>query len=95
MTACQIRFYLHISQVLSVIGFSFVMVVSPFWSQHKAVGLGFLITLVLIPFYVGVLVARINVARQRADDANRAKASKCVHDRDGEGKDIGRATGIS
>jgi two-component system sensor histidine kinase RpfC len=68
------RFYLHTSRILSVTGFLVVMFVSPFWSQHPAVGLGFLFTLVLVPIYVGVLVERI-VVRQRADDANQAKAS--------------------
>ena len=68
------RLYLHLSQILSVTGFAFVMFVSPFWSQHPAVGLGFLITLVIIPFYVGVLVEHI-LARQRAEDENQAKAS--------------------
>ena len=65
--------YLHISQALSVIGFTIVMIVSPFWSQHKAIGAGFLIALVIVPFYVGVLAERIRVARQRAEEANQAK----------------------
>ena len=65
------RFYLHLSQTLSVTGFSFVMLISSFWSQHLEVGLGFLITLLLIPFDVGVLVARI-APRQRTDDASQA-----------------------
>ena len=67
------RLYLHISQVLSVTGFSSVMFVSPFWSQHKAIGVGFLITLVIVPIYVGALYSRISVARRRADEANEAK----------------------
>ena len=53
-----------------------MMFVSPSWSQHKAIGLGFLITLVIVPFYVGVLAERINMARQRAEDANQAKERK-------------------
>ena len=72
------RFYLRTSQILSVVGFSLVMLVSPFWSQHPAVGFGFLLTLTTIPSYVGVLLERINVARQRAEDANRAERSKRV-----------------
>jgi two-component system, sensor histidine kinase RpfC len=67
------RYYLHISHVLSVTGFSLVMLLSPYWSQHNAIGLGFLITLVVIPFYVGHLAKGIEVARQRADKANQAK----------------------
>lgn len=67
------RAYLHVSQLFSIAGFSAVLVVSPFWSQHVGIGLGFLIALVIVPFYVGVLAERINEARKRADDANQAK----------------------
>lgn len=67
------RYYMNISHFLSVIGFSFVMFVSPFWSQHNAIGLGFLLTLLCIPLYVGHLTKAIAVARQRADKANEAK----------------------
>ena len=67
------RFYLHTSQLLSLVGFSCVMVVSPFWSQHAAIDAGFFLALVIVPLYVGVLAERIKVQRQRADDANQAK----------------------
>ena len=67
------RFYLHIAQLLSLIGFSCVMLASPFWSQHPAIDAGFLIALIIVPFYVGILAERIKVQRQRADDANQAK----------------------
>ena len=67
------RLYLHISQFLSVTGFAVVVLVAPFWSQHTGIGLGFLITLIIVPIYVGALAERINMARQRAEDANQAK----------------------
>jgi two-component system sensor histidine kinase RpfC len=67
------RYYLNISHFLSVAGFSFVMLLSPFWSQHTGIGIGFLLTLIAIPFYVGFLAKGIEVARQRADKANEAK----------------------
>jgi two-component system sensor histidine kinase RpfC len=70
------RLYLHISQSLSVAGFAVVMLVSPFWSQHTGIGLGFLITLIIVPIYVGALAGRISVARRRAEDANQAKERK-------------------
>ncbi|MBK7081776.1 MAG: hypothetical protein IPH55_13885 [Betaproteobacteria bacterium] len=49
------------------------MTISPFWSQHSAIGIGFLITLAVVPLYAGVLAERINEARRRADEANLAK----------------------
>ncbi len=67
------RTYLHVSQALACVGFGVVLAVSPFWSQHTAIGLGFLITLGVVPLYAGVLAERINEARKRADDANLAK----------------------
>jgi len=37
------------------------------------IGLGFLLTLLLVPLYTAVLTTRITHSRQRADEANRAK----------------------
>ena len=65
--------YLRISQALSIIGFLIVLYVSPFWSKHIPVGIGILLALLVLPFYVGVLAERITEARKRADEANRAK----------------------
>lgn len=67
------RRYLHVCQVLGVIGFTLVLAFSDFWSHHVAIGTGFLIGLVILPFYVGVLAERIENAKRRADDANQAK----------------------
>lgn len=67
------RTYLRISQALSIIGFLVVLLVSPFWSKHIPVGMGILVALLVLPFYVGVLAERITEARRRADEANQAK----------------------
>ena len=58
------RLYLHVSQALSLIGFSIVLFFSPFWSHHLAVGSGFLVAMVVLPFYVGVLAERITEAKR-------------------------------
>ncbi len=80
------RFYLHLSQVMGLVGFSLVLMFSPFWSLHVPIGIGFLVSMVVLPFYVGVLAERISEARNRADDANKAKgrflptlAMRCAH----------------
>jgi two-component system sensor histidine kinase RpfC len=65
------RFYLYACQLMGIAGFSVVLVVSSFWSQHFRIGLGFLIALIVLPFYVGVLAERINAARVRAEEALR------------------------
>lgn len=67
------RPYLHASQAMACLGFALVLAISPFWSQHSAIGLGFLITLAIVPLYAGVLAERITEAKKRADEANAAK----------------------
>ncbi|MEO8486597.1 MAG: ATP-binding protein [Betaproteobacteria bacterium] len=67
------RAWLHTSQALAIAGFSAVLWVSPFWSQHVTVGMGFMVALLVLPFYVGVLSQRITEAKRRADEANTAK----------------------
>ncbi|HEX6002984.1 MAG TPA: ATP-binding protein [Burkholderiales bacterium] len=67
------RRYLHVCQALGLLGFSAVLALSDFWSHHIAIGTGFLIGLVILPFYVGVLAERIEKAKKRADEANQAK----------------------
>lgn len=67
------RRYLHACQAMGLVGFTYVLVFSDFWSQHVAIGIGFLIGLVVLPFYVGVLAERITEAKRRADEASHAK----------------------
>ncbi|MDQ6620850.1 MAG: ATP-binding protein, partial [Pseudomonadota bacterium] len=67
------RTYLHVCQILGLVGFSLVLAISDFWSQHLEIGIGLIVAMVVLPFYVGVLAERINEARRRADDANKAK----------------------
>lgn len=67
------RSYLHASQALGLIGYSLVLYLSPFWSQHLAIGIGFLIAMIVLPFYVAHLAERLKEARKKADDANQAK----------------------
>ena len=65
--------YLRISHALSVIGFLVVLYFSPFWSAHIPVGIGYLVALLVLPFYVGALAERSKKEKRRADEANRSK----------------------
>ena len=67
------RVYLHACQVMNLAGFTLVLLLSPFWSQHVMIGTGLMLSLIILPFYVGQLVERIKRERKRADDANQAK----------------------
>lgn len=67
------RAYLYAAQAAATFGFAVALWLSPFWSQHLGIGTGFLIALLVLPLYVGVLSQRITEAKQRADEANAAK----------------------
>ncbi|MFO1312631.1 MAG: histidine kinase dimerization/phospho-acceptor domain-containing protein [Burkholderiales bacterium] len=50
-----------------------MLATSTFWSEHVAIGVGFLIGLVVVPIYVSVMSERIKEAKRRADEASHAK----------------------
>jgi two-component system, sensor histidine kinase RpfC len=70
------RRYMILSQILSVSGFAFALVVSPFWSHHPGVGVGILMVLLVLPLYVGALAERLKAAVQQAQEAQRAKEAE-------------------
>lgn len=66
--------YLYISAALSVVGFLTVMLVSPYWVEHRVLAIGLLAALCVIPMYVAILIRRLNEAIERANVANEAKS---------------------
>jgi two-component system sensor histidine kinase RpfC len=66
--------YLYISMCLSIIGFSLVLYLSPFWSQQLYLGVGLLITLSVLPVYIASLLKRLQTAIELAENANKAKS---------------------
>ena len=67
------RTYLHACQVMSLMGFALVIALNDFWRQEMSLSIGILLSILVLPFYVGVLAQRITEAKQRADEANQAK----------------------
>ena len=68
------RTYLHASQALSILGFGLVVALSDYWhTPHFTCLSGSFLRLLALPFYVGVLAQRIEEARKKANEANRAK----------------------
>lgn len=67
------RAYLHACQILSLAGFALVMIMSDFWRAEMSLSIGIAISILVLPFYVGVLAERITEAKKRADEANQAK----------------------
>ena len=66
--------YLYLSGLLSILGFSAVLVVTPYWQQNMGLGFGLLASLIVLPGYAAFLIHRINVERERAEAASRAKS---------------------
>ena len=66
--------YLYISMCLSIIGFSLVIYLSPFWSHHLFLGTGLLISLFVLPVYIASLLKRLQAAIELAENANKAKS---------------------
>jgi len=66
--------YLYLSALLSVIGFSYTISQNPFWHEHLALGIGLLLTLIILPGYAAVLTRRIHQEKRSAEEANRAKS---------------------
>ena len=66
--------YLVFSQTLSIIGFSLVLALNPYWSAHLHLGIGLLLSLIVLPLYVSMLLTRITEARRRAEEASQAKS---------------------
>lgn len=66
--------YLGAAALTSVCGFSLVLFTSEYWALHRAVGIGLLIGLIMLPMYVSALVRRLNEVLKRAEEANQAKS---------------------
>lgn len=66
--------YLFLATVLSSLGFSVVMLSSPYWRQHFSFTLGLLLVLWVIPLYVSTLIHKLNRAIRRGEEANKAKS---------------------
>jgi two-component system sensor histidine kinase RpfC len=66
--------YLYLSTFASIIGFSYVALFTPYWSEIQGLAIGLMATLILIPAYSAVLIRRLSEAKQRADAASQAKS---------------------
>ncbi|MHB8533917.1 MAG: ATP-binding protein [Sulfuricaulis sp.] len=66
--------YLYLSGALGVAGFMFVLVTSEYWKEHRSLGIGLLISLIVLPMYMSSLVKKLQAALERAREANQAKS---------------------
>ncbi len=66
--------YLYLAMALSLIGFGTVLLTSNFWAGHRVLGIGLLVTLLVLPFYIATLIRRLEEAVDRARLASEAKS---------------------
>ena len=65
--------YLYNALALSVIGFGLVLTYSEYWVENRTLGLGLLVGMVLLAFWVGKMVTRLFDSLRREEAANQAK----------------------
>ena len=68
------RFYLFACAIASLIGFAFVVALTPIWNANLSLSIGLLLALVILPAYVSTLIKKLNDAKAQAEEANRAKS---------------------
>lgn len=66
--------YLFIAAAQSIIGFTTVYLISPYWSAHPSLFYGILISLFVLPGYVSTLLKRLKQSTENANIANKAKS---------------------
>lgn len=66
--------YFDISTLLTIAGFSAVLLFSAYWQQHSEIGISLLLLLIVLPLYIKVLLRKLFEAIQKANQANEAKS---------------------
>jgi len=69
------RRYLYACHVLCLVGFLGALLFTSYWRIHQVAGWSLFISLIVLPLYVATLLTRIQEARAKAEEANRAKSS--------------------
>lgn len=65
---------LYFSTVLAVTGFSIVLLGSNYWHENISMGIGVLVSLLVLPGYAAALAQRLRNAQLAAENANQAKS---------------------
>jgi two-component system sensor histidine kinase RpfC len=69
------RSYLFACQSLCLVGYTAVLLYDDHWQNHQTVGWSLMVALVVLPLYVSTLLKRIEQAKAKAEEANRAKST--------------------
>ncbi len=66
--------YLALASVLSILGFSVVFLVNPFWSNNAVLSISIFIVLAAIPMYMATLLRKLHLSMNRTYEASQAKS---------------------
>jgi len=66
--------YLAIATGFSVIGFSIILMNSPYWAHHEKIVAGLLLIIGVVPMYMAGLIRKLHHAIDAAEAANRTKS---------------------
>jgi two-component system sensor histidine kinase RpfC len=61
------------STIIGVIGFTLVVITTPFWQENRSLTIGLMAALIFLPFYAIVLLSSLSAAKAQAEAANKAK----------------------
>ncbi len=67
--------YLFLSAILSIIGFTLVTQLSPYYEMDKYITFGLFVGLIILPLYVASLLTQLNKSLDVAKKANEAKST--------------------
>jgi two-component system sensor histidine kinase RpfC len=65
---------LYVSQAVSIIGFTIVVIYGEYWQEHTSFGISLLLMLCLLPLYAAFLIKKLQAAIAMAKQANEAKS---------------------
>jgi two-component system, sensor histidine kinase RpfC len=66
--------FLLVAYWLSLVGFTLLLLYVPFWITHRAIGIGLLIAISVVPIYVLVLLSRLTAQKDAAEQLSNAKS---------------------
>ena len=66
--------YLFMHTTVTILGFSLVIYLSPYWSQLMYINIGIMSSMIVLPLYIGSLLKRLHNAVLEAEAANQAKS---------------------
>lgn len=62
------------SMLVALVGFSAVIITTPFWYEHLDLSLGLWVGMLALPLYSGTLIRKLSQAKLQAEQANQAKS---------------------